>query len=116
LDVASGRGRPERRRLMPILGTAAKILDLLSPRERRRGYLLLGMILIMALLETAGVASIVPFMAMLTDPRVSERQPQLAWLYERLGFSDIRASAALVPIASPPASTRCQPQCIRPRI
>jgi hypothetical protein len=101
---------------MPIPGTAAKILDLLSARKRRRAYLLLGMILTTALLEAAGVASIVPFMAVLTDPQVSGQQPQLAWLYERLGFSDIRASAALVPIASPPASTRCRPQFIRPRI
>lgn len=73
-----------------MLNTVTKILDLLSARERRRGILLLGMILIMALLETVGVASIVPFMAVLTDPRITEQQPQLAWLYSRLGFADIR--------------------------
>jgi ABC-type multidrug transport system fused ATPase/permease subunit len=73
-----------------MLNTVSKILDLLSPRERRRGYLLLGMILVMALLETIGVASIVPFMTVLTDPRITEQQPFLASVYERLGFADIR--------------------------
>jgi hypothetical protein len=33
------------------------------------------MILILALLEAAGVVSIVPFMAVLTDPQVSGQQP-----------------------------------------
>jgi ATP-binding cassette, subfamily B, bacterial PglK len=72
-----------------MLNTVSKILALLSHRERRRGYLLVGMILIMALLETVGIASIVPFIAVLTDPQVSVQQPQLAWLYDRLGFADI---------------------------
>jgi ABC-type multidrug transport system fused ATPase/permease subunit len=74
-----------------MLNTATKILDLLSPRERRRGFLLLGMILVMALLETVGVASIVPFLAVLTDPLLTEQQPLLSWTYERLGFADVRS-------------------------
>lgn len=73
-----------------MLDTIVRILGLLTPRERRRGFLVLGMILVMALLETVGVASIVPFMAVLTDPRISEQQPQLSWLYERLGFTEVR--------------------------
>lgn len=45
-----------------------KLLDLLSPSERKHAGLLLVMILIMALLDTLGVASIMPFMAVLANP------------------------------------------------
>jgi hypothetical protein len=55
-----------------------KILDLLSPQERRRAGLLLGMILVMALLDVVGVASIMPFMAVLANPRVVETNAYLA--------------------------------------
>ncbi len=65
----------------------AKILDLLSPQERRRAYLLLGMILIMALLDVVGVASIMPFMAVLADPGVVQTNAYLAAAYRALGFT-----------------------------
>lgn len=49
-----------------------KLLDLLRPPERKRAGLLLGMILIMALLDMAGVASIMPFIAVLGNPELVE--------------------------------------------
>ena len=67
--------------------TLSKILDLLSPRERRTGALVVGMMILLALVETAGVASVMPFLAVLGDPGLIERQPTLAWAYERGGFS-----------------------------
>ena len=45
-----------------------KLLFLLTPRERKYSYLLLLMIIIMALLDMIGVASILPFMAVLSSP------------------------------------------------
>ena len=45
-----------------------KILYLLSKSERKQAAILLFMILIMAILDTIGVASILPFMAILTNP------------------------------------------------
>ena len=47
-----------------------KLLFLLSSQERNRAVLLLLMILIMAFLEMIGVASILPFMAVLTNPNI----------------------------------------------
>ena len=47
-------------------------LYLLNPHERKRAGLLLFMILIMALLDMIGVASVLPFMAVLTNPDVIE--------------------------------------------
>ena len=52
--------------------TFKKILFLLTPRERKSASLLLLMILIMALLDVIGVASILPFMAVLTNPNLIE--------------------------------------------
>ena len=47
-----------------------KILFLLSPSERKNASLLLLMILFMALLDCIGVASILPFVAVLTNPDI----------------------------------------------
>ena len=45
-----------------------KLFYLLSNKERRRGAWLLLLIIIMALIDMIGVASILPFMAVLTNP------------------------------------------------
>ena len=44
-----------------------KLLFLLSPDEQKSAVLLLIMIIIMALLDMIGVASILPFMAVITN-------------------------------------------------
>ncbi len=49
-----------------------KLLLLLSPHERKQAVLLLVMITFMALLDTIGVASIFPFMAVLTNQGLIE--------------------------------------------
>ena len=49
-----------------------KIIFLLTPNERRKAYLLLIMILIMALLDLIGVASVMPFIAILSNPDIIE--------------------------------------------
>ena len=50
--------------------TLKKIFFILSPRERKNAGLLFIMILIMALLDMIGVASILPFMAVLANPDI----------------------------------------------
>jgi len=52
--------------------TFQKLFFLLSVHERKRAALLLIMITIMALLDMIGVASILPFMAVLTNPSLIE--------------------------------------------
>ena len=49
-----------------------KFLILLSKHERKNALILLFLILIMAFLDMIGVASILPFMAVLTNPSVVE--------------------------------------------
>lgn len=47
-----------------------KLLVLLTPPERKRAGLLMAMILVMAFLDMLGVASILPFMAVLGNPEL----------------------------------------------
>ena len=47
-----------------------KILRLLTPEEKKEACYVLGMILIMALLDMLGVASIMPFVAVISSPEI----------------------------------------------
>ena len=49
-----------------------KFIFLLTAQERKKALLLLIMVIIMALLDTIGVASIMPFVAVLTNPTLIE--------------------------------------------
>ena len=59
-----------------------KLLFLLNPQERKQAGLLLVMMLIMALLDMIGVASILPFMVVLTDPNIVETNLILKKLFK----------------------------------
>lgn len=72
------------------MNTYQKTLSLLTPPEKRRGALVLVLVVFMALLETAGVASVLPFLAVLGNPQVVETNPVLAWLYTTLGFETVQ--------------------------
>lgn len=50
--------------------TFKKILFLFSPKEQKHASLILVLILLMALLDMVGVASIMPFIAVLTNPDI----------------------------------------------
>ncbi len=63
-----------------------KLLDLLDKKERRQSAMLMGMVLIMALLDVVGVASIMPFMGVLANPGLVETSPILNFAYTGLGF------------------------------
>ena len=62
--------------------TFKKLLFLLTPHERKNAGLLLIMILIMALLDMIGVASILPFMAVLTNPNLIETNVVLNIMFQ----------------------------------
>lgn len=64
------------------------IFRLLTPPERRRAVVLLAMIVVMACLETAGVASVMPFLAVLGNREIVKENEILAWIYARGGFAD----------------------------
>ena len=63
--------------------TLKKYLFLLTPHERKSAGLLLFMILIMALLDMIGVASILPFVAVLTNPSLIETNFILKAIFQK---------------------------------
>ena len=73
-----------------MIETLRKILAILTPRERRQGVLVLVMMTILAVIEMAGVASIMPFLAVLGNPSVVEQNPYLSSVYEWMGFESIQ--------------------------
>ncbi len=76
-----------------------KLFDLLDARERRRFWLLLGLIVVMGLVDMIGVAAILPFLSVLADPGVIESNRHLAALYHGLGFSGERAFLVFLGLA-----------------
>ena len=62
-------------------GFLSRVLALLTPQELRHGLLVLALMLTLALFETAGVASVVPFLAVLGNPDMIESNALLSWLY-----------------------------------
>ena len=62
--------------------TFKKLLFLLSSNERKNAALLLLLILIMALLDMIGVASVLPFIAVLTNPSLIETNFILNSIFE----------------------------------
>jgi ABC-type multidrug transport system fused ATPase/permease subunit len=67
--------------------TYRKLFDLLTRQERRRFFLLLAMIIVMALVDMAGVASILPFLAVVSDPEMVHKNAYLAAAYDWLGMT-----------------------------
>ena len=60
-----------------------KILELLDKNEKRKAVLLSFLVLIMATMEMLGVASILPFIAVLSNPSIVESNSLLSLLYNQ---------------------------------
>ena len=71
-----------------MLTTIRQLYDLLDPVERRRLALLLCMVLMMGLLNTAGVASLLPFLAILSNPDLVHESRTLGRIYGLFGFDE----------------------------
>ena len=70
-----------------------KILDLLSLKEKKNAFFLLLLILIISLLDVLGVASILPFVAVLANIEVVETNSILFFLFQKssiLGVTTVK--------------------------
>lgn len=63
-----------------------KLLSLFTHSERRQIYWLLLSILLMGIFETTGIASIMPFMAVIANPEVIPQNQMLSWAYNYFNF------------------------------
>ena len=69
-----------------MLKVIIELFSLLTPSQRKRFYVLQVLILIMTFIEILSIASIVPFMALVGDPSVLERDNLLATVYLKYNF------------------------------
>jgi len=74
-----------------MISAYAKIYDLLDRKERVRFFQLVAMMFMMGILDMVGVASIVPFLAVVADPSRVDQNQYLRLVNEAMGFSDPRA-------------------------
>lgn len=64
-----------------------KALALLEPHEKRTAWVTLAIVIVGALSSALMVGSVMPFLAVLSDPGRIENVAILFWAYERFGFS-----------------------------
>ena len=71
--------------------TFRALAAILTAGERRKALLVFLVMLVTAFLETAGVASIMPFIAVLSNPEIVDTNPALRTLYEWSGAESTRS-------------------------
>ena len=71
-----------------MLDIIFKFRDLFDARERRNAVILFAMILVTGVLEAVGVASVMPFLSVLSNPEVIQENAYLSFVYTNLGFSE----------------------------
>ena len=72
--------------------TLKKLLFLLSPKERKSASMILVMLFMMAFLDMIGVASILPFMAVLMNPDLIETNLILKNIFEASSIFGVKNS------------------------
>lgn len=83
-----------------MIGNIKKIGILFTPHTRRRAGLMLVLIMLMAIAETVGVVSVMPFLSVLGRPEIVHENPWLQRAYMALGFTDTRRFIIALGIAS----------------
>jgi ATP-binding cassette, subfamily B, bacterial PglK len=78
------------------MSTFKKLLFLLTSHEKKRVSLLLIIVTIMALLDMIGVASILPFMAVLTNPSLIETNPILKTVFETVSIFGVESNQQFI--------------------
>ncbi len=74
------------------MNTFKQIINLLSPQEKKRAILLLILILLTAFIDVLGVASILPFIGLLTNPELIETNKYLSYLYNKSNLIGIQSN------------------------
>lgn len=65
-----------------------QLYSLLSPKERIQALYCFFAMVLMGLIDVIGIASIMPFIAVIADPDALTHHAKLAWLYQRFHFTN----------------------------
>lgn len=83
-----------------MVETLRKILDLLSLDGKKKLYWLILAVVVMALLDMIGVASIFPFLNVISNPGIIQENSKLRWVYNQFNFTNKDAFLIALGIAS----------------
>ena len=72
-----------------MFNTLKKIIKLLSAKEQKRLYLLFAAMTFSAIIQVAGIASIMPFLAAISNPGIIQDNQILNYIYSSLNFQSI---------------------------
>lgn len=72
-----------------MLYTYRKLLDIMTPVERRKFWLLALISFVLSAIEAASVVSILPFLQLLAEPGLIETNAILARAYAAFGYEDV---------------------------
>lgn len=73
-----------------MLRTYRLIWEILTPSERRSALLIGLLSIVMALFEVMGVAAILPFMQVVSQPEVIQEEGHFRWLWTTFGFQSVQ--------------------------
>jgi ATP-binding cassette subfamily C protein len=74
-----------------LINLIKKIRIIIAPQEKWQLLVLFASILLMALFQTLGVVSILPFMSIVMQPEIIESNRWLNWLYNSLDFTSVNS-------------------------
>ena len=77
-----------------------KIWAILTRHERRRALVMMVLVTLMALTETVGVVSVMPFLSVLARPDIVQDNAALAWLYDRFSLDSNQQFITVLGLAS----------------
>jgi ABC-type multidrug transport system fused ATPase/permease subunit len=83
-----------------MISDLKKIWAIFTPPERRKSVWMLVLVVLMALVETLGVLSIMPFLSVLSRPTVIQENSLLKSVYDQFGFHNARSFILALGIAS----------------
>src|SRR5690348_7563196 len=83
-----------------MLASLAKIWGVFTLAEKRKAAWMLVLVVLMAMAETLGVLSIMPFLSVLGRPAVIHEHPVLQAAFSRMGFHDERDLILALGLAS----------------
>lgn len=66
-----------------------KLYTLLSSRDRKKLFFLIFVIIFSSFMGVTGIASIMPFVSILSNPESIHTNKYLSWFYDNLGFTDV---------------------------
>ncbi len=83
-----------------MFGEVGKAFDLIEPQRRGRFAAVLLMMVITAIVQSVGVASVMPFISLVADPGIITRNEWMARAYDALGFESTREFLIAVGVGS----------------